>query len=86
MEVRHWFKRKRKKISRKMEIAMVRATCGRKVEDKTAEEQMGHTGFKETVDERATANAVRWYGYVLKRDDDSVLRVALHLEMSGKRK
>ena len=27
-----------------------------------------------------------WYGHVLRRDDDSVLRVALNLEVSGKRK
>ena len=32
------------------------------------------------------ANGVRWYGHVLRRDDDSVLRVALNLEVSGKRK
>ena len=29
---------------------------------------------------------VRWYGHVLRRDDDSVLRVALNLEVTGKRK
>ena len=29
---------------------------------------------------------VRWYAHVLRRDDDSVLRVALNLEVSGKRK
>ena len=40
----------------------------------------------ETTEWLATANGVRWYGYVLRRDDDSVLRVALNLEVSGKRK
>ena len=29
---------------------------------------------------------VRWYAHVLRRDDHSVLRVALNLEVSGKRK
>ena len=43
-------------------------------------------GLKETIDRLATANGVRWYGHVLRRDDDSVLRVALNLEVSGKRK
>ena len=43
-------------------------------------------GLKETIDQLATANGVRWYGHVLRRDDDSVLRVALNLEVSGKRK
>ena len=31
-------------------------------------------------------NGVRWYGHVLRRDDHSVLRVPLDLEVSGKRK
>ena len=42
--------------------------------------------MKETIDRLATTNGVRWYGHVLKRDDNSVLRVALNLEVSGKRK
>ena len=46
---------------------------------------MDMTGLRETIDRLATANGVRWYGHVL-RDDDSVLRVALDLEVSGKRK
>ena len=41
-------------------------------------------GLKETLDRIATANGVRWYGHVLKRDDNSVLRVALDLEVSVK--
>ena len=66
---------------------MVRAICGQKVLDrKRIEEQMSMLGLKRTVDGLATANGVRWYGHVLKRDDDSVLRVALDFEMSGKRK
>ena len=42
--------------------------------------------LKKTIDQLATANGVRWYGHVLKRDDDSVLRIALNPEVSGKRK
>ena len=34
----------------------------------------------------ATANGVGWYGHVLRKDDDSVVRVALDLEVSGKSK
>ena len=41
--------------------------------------------LKETIDRLASANGVRWYGHVLRRDDDSVLRVAPNLEVSGKR-
>ena len=66
---------------------MVRAMCGQKVVDrKRTEEQMDMLGLKETIDRLATANGVRWYGNVLRRDDDSVLRVILNLEVTGKRK
>ena len=66
---------------------MVRAMCGQKVVDrKTTEEQMDILGLKETIDWLVIANGVTWYGHVLRRDDDSVLRVALNLEVSGKRK
>ena len=53
---------------------------------KATEEQMDMLGLKETIDRLATANGVRWYKHVLRRDDDSVLRVALNLEVSGNRK
>ena len=80
-------KENEKAILRRTERAMVRAMYGQKVVDrKTTEEQMDMLGLKETVDRLATANGVRWYGHVLRRDDDSVLRVALDVELSGKRK
>ena len=65
-----------KAILRRTERAMVRARCGQKVVDgKTTEEQMDLLGLKKTIDRLATANGVKWYGHVLRRDDDSVLRV-----------
>ena len=65
----------------------MRAICGQKVVDKkTTEEQMDMSGLKETIDHVVTANGVRWYQHVLRRDDDRVLRVALDLEVSDKRK
>ena len=76
-----------KAILRRTERAMVRAMCGHKVVDRKAiEEQVDMLGLKETIDRLATANGVRWYGHVLRRDDNSVLRVALNLEVNGKRK
>ena len=42
--------------------------------------------LKETIDQLATVNGVRWYGHVLRRDDDSILWVALDFKVSGKRK
>ena len=66
---------------------MVRAMCGQKVVDrKMTEEQMDMLRLREIKDRLATANGIRWYGHVLRRDDNSVLRVAQDLEVSGKRK
>ena len=78
-------KENEKAILRRTERAMVRAMCDQKVVDeKTTEEQMDMLGF--TIDRLATANGVRRCGHVLRKDDDNVLRVALDLEVSGKRK
>ena len=79
-----WYlKENEKAILRKTERAMVRAMCGQKVVDrKTTEEQMGMLGLKETIDRLETANEVRWNGHVQR----NVLRVALNLEVSGKKK
>ena len=76
-----------KTILRRTERAMVRAMCSQKVVNrKMTEVWMDMLGLRETIDRLATANEVRWDGHVLKKDDDSVLRVALDLEVSGKRK
>ena len=80
-------KENEKAILRRTERAMVRAMCSKKVVDrKTTEEQMDMLGLKKAIDRLATANGVRWYGHVLRRGNNSVLRVALNLEVSGKRK
>ena len=82
-----WLKENEKAILRRMKRAVVRTMCSQKVVDrKMTEEQMDMLGLKEIIDQIATANGVRWYGHVLRKDDDSVLRVALDLEVSGKRK
>ena len=39
-----------------------------------------------TVEELVKASGGRWYGHVLKRNDNSVLRVVLDLEMISERK
>ena len=66
---------------------MVKAMCGQKVvERKTTEEQMDILVLKKTIDRLETANGVRWYGHVLRTDVDGVLRIALDLEVSGKKK
>ena len=74
-------------ILRKTERAMVRAMCGAKLmEKKRTEDLMEMLGLKEMVVQMAKANGVRWYGHVLRRDDEHVLRRALEFEMKGKRK
>ena len=47
---------------------------------------MNMVELKKITERLATANEVRWYGHVLRRDDDIVLRVALDLDVSRKRK
>ena len=75
------------KENEKAILRMERAMCSQKVIDrKTTEEQINVLGLKETIDRLATVNGVRWYEDVLMRNDNSVLRVALNLEVAGKRK
>ena len=43
-------------------------------------------GLKETMDQLAMADSVRWYGHVLRRDGDHVLRRALNFKVEVQRK
>ena len=43
-------------------------------------------GLNETTDQLAMASGVRWYGHVLRREDDHVLRRALDFEVEGQGK
>ena len=54
--------------------------------EKRTEGLMEVLGLKETVVQMANANGVRWYRYVLGRDDGHVLRKALEFEVKGKRR
>ena len=49
---------------------------------KSMKELMEVLGLKETLDRMAKANGVRWYGHVIRRDDDNILK-AMMLEVSG---
>ena len=61
--------------------------CGANLmEKKRTEDLMEMLGLKETVVQMAKASGVRWYGYVLRRDDGHILRKALEFEVRGKRK
>ena len=66
---------------------MLRALCSHKVADRdTPEKRINMLGLRKTTDWLATVNEVKLYGHVLRRDDDSVLMVAVDLEVSGKTK
>ena len=63
---------------------MVTFMCGPKVVDRKMTKD--RLGLKETADGLATANRVRYYGHVLMRNNDSALKVALELEVGGKKR
>ena len=74
-------------ILRRAERAMVRSMCGVKLVDrKNMEELMEMLGLKETLDRMAKANGVSWYGHVIRRDDDNILKKAMMVEVNGQRK
>ena len=56
------------------ERSMVRAMCGVQLKDrKRSTDMMFILCLKETMDQLAMANNVRWYGHVLRREDGHVL-------------
>ena len=42
--------------------------------------------LNETIDRLAMKNSVCWYGHMLRREDDHVLRRVLDFEVEGQRK
>ena len=42
--------------------------------------------LKKTLDRMAKANGVRWYRYVIRREDDNILKKAMMMEVNGQRK
>ena len=74
-------------ILRRTEIALVKVMSGVKLmEKKRTEDLMDMLGLKETAVQVAKAKGMRWYGYVLRRDDGHVQRKALEFEVRDKRK
>ena len=65
----------------------MRAMYGVQIKDrKRSMDFMFMLGLKETIDQLAMANRVRWYGDVLRREDGHVLRRAIDYEVDGQRK
>ena len=54
---------------------MVRAMCGvQLINRKRYMDLMFMVGKKETIDQLAMANNVRWFGHVMRREDGHVMR------------
>ena len=52
----------------------MRAVCGVQLNDrKRSTDLMFMLGLKETIEQMAMANSVRWNGHVLRREDGHVL-------------
>ena len=62
----------------------MRAMCV--VRKKRSTDLMFMLGLKETIDQLAMANSVRWYGHVLRIEDGRILRMALDFEVECQRK
>ena len=82
-----WCLRKKEMaILRRTERAMIRAMCGVKLLDRrNSEELMDMLGIKECLDKMAKASNMRWYGHVLRKEDENVMVKALNFEVSGSR-
>ena len=66
---------------------MVRAMCGMQQKDTNrSTDLMFMLCLKETIDQLALGNSVRWHGHVLRREDGRVLERALNFEVEGQRK
>ena len=71
-------------ILRRTERAMVRSVCRVKLVDrKNTEDLMKMLDMKETLDKMAQANGVSWYGHVVRRDVESIVRKAMMLQVNG---
>ena len=44
-------------------------------------------GLKKTLDKMAKANGIiRWYGHVIRKEDNNILKKAMMMEVNGQRK
>ena len=72
-------------ILRRKERAMIRAMCGVKLLDRrNCEKLMAMLGIKESLDSMAKASSMRWYGHVLSKDENVIVK-ASKFEVSGSR-
>ena len=61
-------------ILRRTERAMIRAMCRVKLLDRrNSKELMDMLGIKESLNRMAKASNIRWYGHVLRKEDENVI-------------
>ena len=59
----------------------MRNMCGVKLVDKkSTKDLMQMLDLNETMDQLTKANSVCWYGHVLRKDENNILRTALDLK------
>ena len=69
-------------ILQRTETIMVRSMCGVELMDKkSTKDLMQMLDLNETMDMLVKANSVRWYGYVLRKDENNFLRRALDIKV-----
>lgn len=73
-------------ILRRTERAMIRAMCGVKLMDRRSTKDLMALLGLNAIERVAKASAVRWYGHVLRREEDNILRKMLNFELDGVRK
>ena len=65
---------------------MIQAMCGVKLLDRrNSKKLMGMLGIKESLNRMAKVSSMRWYGHVLRKEDENVKVKALKFEGSRSR-
>ena len=68
-------------VLRRTERTMIQAMCGVKLLDRrNSKKLMDMLGIKEFLDRMAKASCIRWYGHVLRKEDENVIVKALNLK------
>ena len=82
-----WFLRENEMaiFGRTEKVIMIAMRGVKMIEKRRIQELMGFLGLKNTLDGLARPSGVRWYGHVLRSDNDDDLKRALDFELAGRR-
>ena len=80
-----WCLREKAMAILRTEREMIRAMCGvKRLDRRNSEELMDMLGIKKSLDRMAKASSIQWYGHVLRKDKDVIVK-ALKFKVSGSR-